>query len=212
MNELEDIVLQEFEGFKRFFTDFLDLDDKQKHALDNNMPKIVVSHKLEHYAALEFSSYHFQLSYQPEAVQNPLATTEEPAHYFNMVLSPEHRTRLLQAEKGSELYLKLEYRAEYIARLMALIYLGDKGIKEYNQVWSNIEKNKIILTTEPLSAKAHYLGYTKAEKDFATMTPQQLKEKLKKVLFGNDISEFSDIYKLQMPRIIAIPQQYQLAA
>ena len=205
MNSLEQIVLQDFGNFNIFFTNFLDLGTTQQKEVNSHIPTLFISDNLNYYGALEFSKEnHYQWHYKPEAAQNPLARAEENGHYFNLALNPKHKKDLIEAEKGSDTYLKLEYRAEYIARLMALIYLNHKGIQEYNQVFSNIEKGRIILSTEPLlDIKAHYLGYTKAENDFKNLTPRELEKKLKRILFGDSLSEFNDIYRPQ-PQIVEI--------
>lgn len=204
MKNLELILLQEeTSGIESFFIGVLDLDKGSIETLRQNKPKPVVDKNLDFYAALSFSdgsnnSYIFS----PAAVHDPAALGEEVGHYFGLALRPQARNNLLKnnTNHNPEEYLRLVALEEYIGRYFALIYLNHLGIKRYNNLWSKIEGDKIILyTKKPLDAKYHFLGYVKAEKDFKEKGIQGLKD----VLSSKYTPNFSNIYVPQIEKLAA---------
>jgi len=215
MPDLEEILRSGFVEFKQFSARLLDLDPDRSKALNANRPNFLISNRLGDYAALSFSNTNqYRFEFQPEAVEDHLARSEEFGHYVSFAINPQAKIDLFKSDVGSDNYIKLIYREEYIARLLALMYLDSKGMQlNRNQVWSRFEDKRVVLVTDrPKDVLSHYLGYTKAEADFKNLSPQQLKDKLRRIWYTNGLSEFNDLNRFDMPQILTPQQFYQLAA
>lgn len=204
---LESILDQSVVEIRNLHLDNLKLNSNEDGFLRRNKPRYHIGDKSP-YAALSFhDDAFFGLHFRPKAVSNPLAVGEEIGHYISLASNPFMRQKLFHSDKKSEEYIMLVYREEYIARALALLYLKHKGINlSENNIWSKLEDNQVVLVTQrPEDGLSHYLGYTMAERDFKSLSEEQLWAKLRRVIYSMDLSEFSDIERPIMPQIVTAP-------
>jgi hypothetical protein len=181
---------------------FLQIDKYTAERLYSTIPKAYVSDKFDGIAALSISDDGVsRYIYNPNYVSIPLVDAEESSHYLSSALNPLMKTRLLRAEKGGEEFVRLMAREEYIGRLLALVHLDEKGIQiPEEKLAMECETHMIVMRTSRADdALAHYIGYKMAEEDFATLTKDEIRKKLLKVIFSNDLSEF-EIPEVKMYR------------
>ena len=197
MKNLESVLSANISEVESYFLKTLgDIAGKRANAIRSKKKDYAVADDLGYYAALEFSDKgNFSYAFSPEAVFDQAALGEEVGHYFSLFLRPKERMNLLSSKAGTDAYVKAAALEEYIGRYFALIWLNHNGIKEYNRLWSEIRDNKIILhNVEHSDAKAHYMGYVQAERDFLEKGIQGLKD----ALLGKSVPDFAGI---EVPRI-----------